>query len=139
MLSKKLTGATYSTPAHLKLHVKVPSGEEAPDRFGQDGTSVANNKTILKDGIMIKCTAIDDGYLYLSRYGKVTGSNRFSEVPVLRYEVCIFFPPRTYKWTDFGWVQAKRFQKLKKAKVRYSTTLQTGPVVEGKYAQQVIL
>lgn len=90
-VEQKLTGATYSTPAHLKLHVNVPSGEEAPDPFDQNDTSVTNNKTIVNDlGIMIKCTAIDDGYLYLSRYGKVTGSNRCSEVPVLRYEVCIF-------------------------------------------------
>lgn len=43
---------------------------------------------------VLYCTAIDDGYLYLSRAGKTTGSNRFSEIPVIRYEVCRQYLPR---------------------------------------------
>ncbi|KAG5644905.1 hypothetical protein DXG03_007457 [Asterophora parasitica] len=35
---------------------------------------------------ILQCTAADDGYLYLSRAGKTTGSNRWSNVPIVRYE-----------------------------------------------------
>lgn len=30
----------------------------------------------------------DDGYLYLSRAGRMSGYNRFSKLPVVCYEVC---------------------------------------------------
>ena len=37
------------------------------------------------------CNSEDDGYLYLSRAGKYSGSNRYSKLPIVRYEVCGHF------------------------------------------------
>ncbi|EDR07875.1 uncharacterized protein LACBIDRAFT_298147 [Laccaria bicolor S238N-H82] len=54
----------WSTPHHLSLDVAVKAEKKG----------------------FINCSAVDDGYLYLSGSSKVTGGNRFSKIPVVRYE-----------------------------------------------------
>ncbi|KAJ7742357.1 hypothetical protein DFH07DRAFT_708742, partial [Mycena maculata] len=51
----------------------VGDWEEASDSFVPDP--------------LLHCMAVDDGYLYLGRASKFSGSNRFPKIPVVRYEV----------------------------------------------------
>ncbi|KAJ6568221.1 hypothetical protein DFH09DRAFT_432418 [Mycena vulgaris] len=67
---------------------------------------------------ILRFTAADDGYLYLSRAGKTSGSNRWSDIPIVRYEakrldLSGFKTPKE-QLADFAEKNAKKKGKKKK-------------------------
>lgn len=72
----------------MVFHVQADSDTK---RDGEVSIEATDPDTPPDRNNLLPCIIIDDGYLYLSRASKAIGSNRFSKVPVIRYEVSHLF------------------------------------------------